>query len=428
MITKFSTSKLSYNQHYRTMMAPTSMGGYFIGYLDWNSTNSNNANAVAVDSTGNIWASGTIFTTSQDVSLLKLNNTGAIQAQSSTDAGADDFAQSMFIDAANNVYIGGYTSAGANNTLTVKYNSSGVVQWKNIMGGAGTSEQGVGVTADSSGNVYVASTTTQPGFYFGHVQKFDSAGTRLWEYKWGPNGVNTWFNGMTGDSTGVFYTVGMTLPASFYELKIIKWSNSGSVTWQRKLTGASVSILGYDAAIDASSNVYICGYSGATGLVVKYNSAGTIQWQRGLNNASFSKVKCDSAGNVYAVGQYTGGGGGWTIAKWDSSGAIQWQRKMLATNIGAPTGFVIDAAGNLIIGGTVNYNNSLVMKLPSDGSLTGSYIVGPYSFTYSITTETTSTPTFTDAADTPTPTTTSMSNTTSAATATATNLYWAKSA
>ena len=72
---------------------------------------------------------------------------------------------------------------GGSDIFLVKYNSSGVKQWAQQLGSSGN-DNGNGVTADSSGNIYVTGTTyggldnnTNSGGLDIFLAKFDSAGT-----------------------------------------------------------------------------------------------------------------------------------------------------------------------------------------------------------------------------------------------------------
>jgi len=69
-------------------------------------------------------------------------------------------------DSSNNIYVTGdtegdldnNTNSGDRDLFLVKYNSSGVKQWAKQLGTSGH-DYGQGVTADSSGNIYVTGKT-----------------------------------------------------------------------------------------------------------------------------------------------------------------------------------------------------------------------------------------------------------------------------
>jgi hypothetical protein len=76
--------------------------------------------------------------------------------------------QHIIVDSQRNVIVGGYTSGtsgtvygthGTSDTLTLKYNSSGALQWASQVGVAGSDTYESGVYADNSGNIFTAGYT-----------------------------------------------------------------------------------------------------------------------------------------------------------------------------------------------------------------------------------------------------------------------------
>jgi hypothetical protein len=77
------------------------------------------------------------------------------------------------------------------------------------------------------------------------------------------------------------------------------------------------------------------------------------------------------------------------IFKYNGSGTLQWQRSLSTSGSDATYSVDVDPFGNLYVTGNTTVsgtNNILIAKLPSDGSLTGTYTVGGYSFTYAAST------------------------------------------
>jgi hypothetical protein len=143
---------------------------------------------VAVDSTGNIYLAGTH--NGNYCALIKLNSSGVLQwakhyyMSGSTSGGYYGVA----VDSSDNIYAVGEAWANANNRVgvVVKYNSSGVIQWKRQSGGT-TINYTYGsmrrVDVDTSGNVYVIGMYSLEGinnaFYIG-LSKYNSSGTLQW--------------------------------------------------------------------------------------------------------------------------------------------------------------------------------------------------------------------------------------------------------
>jgi hypothetical protein len=91
---------------------------------------------------------------------------------------------------------------------------------------------------------------------------------------------------------------------------------------------------------------------------------------------------------------------GTNVFKYNSSGVLQWQRQIQFSSATAEGSqfrkLVVNNLGSMVLSGyrTTSSNQSpkpLVMKLPSDGSKTGTYNVGFFTFSYSVLNRTTST-------------------------------------
>jgi uncharacterized delta-60 repeat protein len=124
---------------------------------------------IAVDGSGNVYISGYTFSSgagSSDVLIAKYNTSGTIQWQRTLGGTSDDYGWDIAVDGSDNVYINGRTnnSSGAGNVdvLIAKYDTSGTIQWQRTLGGA-SSDTGLRIAVDGSGNVYVTGTTISSG-------------------------------------------------------------------------------------------------------------------------------------------------------------------------------------------------------------------------------------------------------------------------
>lgn len=419
---------------------------YFIGLLA-PSSSTLAGSGIATDSSNNIYVIGSDYSgANASILLYKYNSSGVIQWQKKLSNSAADYGNAIAIDNSDNIYICGQVDiSGSNDFFIAKYNSSGAVQWQRRLYGSST-DAAQKIDTDSSGNVYVIgySTFTNNDVF---LAKYNSSGAIQWQRRFYGTQYSIGY-GITLDSSNNVYITGTGsfLTSGFNQNKIIlaKYDTSGSLIWQYKLgpTTNNSNENGYSVATDSSGNIYLaCDAQPAAGgkmQVAKYDSSGNIQWQRSLgpsSDARFASVATDSSSNAYFCGSiYDGTSYVTAIAKYDSSGNIQWQRKLtssvggtLTSNFGGS--IFIDNLGNVCVSGYLNgtdgIGRSMVLKLPNDGSKTGTYTLGGITVAYAAssytdvattytstaTTQTSTTPSLTDAATTLTESTTTYTAT-----------------
>ena len=111
--------------------------------------------------------------------------------------------------------------------------------------------------------------------------------------------------GTTVDSSGNIYSCGGYL-GSGWGPRLMKFSSSGSILWQRYASTSSGIILG-PICTDSEDNVYVAQQSSSRCLIWKWNSSGTLQWERALktsNSSTFQcqRLVCDANDNIYLSG------------------------------------------------------------------------------------------------------------------------------
>jgi len=159
-------------------------------------------------------------------------------------------------------------------------------------------------------------------------------------------------------------------------------------------------------------------------LLAKYNSSGTIQWQRVLGGTGQNEgrgIAVDSLDNVYVTATTDEAGAGsddFGIVKYNSSGTIQWQRVLGGTGAEAGWAVAIDSSDNLYVVGQTSSTgaggvDSLLAKLPSDGSLTGTYVLDGVNIVYAASSLTAATSTFTSSTSSLTAATSTLTSATS---------------
>lgn len=378
-----------------------SIGGpYWIGAL--RDDGAAYARGVAVDENGNFYIGGFNQTT-YNFRVAKYDQSGAIQWQKSLHSGspATEKAYSLKLDAAGNIYMCGETNA---NNLgfqlqIIKCNNNGVPQWQKRLDGS-SDVIGYGVSVDSSGNAYACgqSESSKP-----IIVKYDLNGGSIWQRGLSfAGGVKGWYYAVDVDPSGNIYACGEAdITSPYRSLILVKYDTSGSVIWQRRLGGvtAATHVSGYAVSASQSGDVYVGGtIIGPALMVAKYNSSGTLQWQKQVSGITMAwgGIDTDPSGNVYVSGyaNISGYMEQFCIIKFDANGNIQWQRQLGGYASEISTCLSVDVSGNVYVGGYTDAwgnNDFFFAKLPSDGSLTGTYSFGLYNnVVYSATTFTVS--------------------------------------
>jgi sugar lactone lactonase YvrE len=128
-----------------------------------------------------------------------------------------------------------------------------------------------------------------------------------------------------------------------------------------------------DVKVDASGNIYACGFTFPFGgLVMSFDPSGKTRWTRFIGNDEFFSMTLDHSGNIYVGGDSAGA---ILVAKLTTGGKILWT----ATHAGATTARALtakvqlDSRGNLaVIGGTSNSDflvDTTVLKVNPQGKI-----------------------------------------------------------
>jgi len=368
---------------------PTQIGGtYWMGMLSAVS-----ARSIAVDPFGNSYTCGS---NSNNFQIAKYNSFGAIQWQRSL-GGLDGNSSTVFdvaTDSSGNVYVCGQSYSNVTGSPRssylelAKYDTYGVIQWQKRLGtGLLTIARGTSVAVDLSGNIYVSGIAAQisSSTYYFQIAKYDNFGAIQWQRRIF-SGYTIPGMGTAVDVSGNVYFCGDYGDGETYSgFLITKCNSSGVIQWQRKIENLSSPFTGGSGiAIDLSSNVYVSGWliRGANPVpaLIKYDTSGTLQWQRVLDDGDVggatNSVAVDPSGNVYVGGVLALKG---VIAKYDPSGTIQWQR-----SLSSGVAVAVDYSSN-VYATAGSGSGTLIAKLPTDGSLTGTYTVGGTAITYAVT-------------------------------------------
>lgn len=255
----------------------------------------------------------------------------------------------------------------------VKLNSSGTMQWWRKLG---TAERFTGAGVDTSGNVYGFGRSADPSGSNGAlVAKFNSSGTLQWHSIFGSANNDIFYGGTVQRGgtqpwgTGTDQTSGYN--AIMYKIN----ASNGTLTLGRKDFGVSFM---YGIACDSSGNAYAT--DGSTYLF-KINSSGTFQWGRNVSSLEGTGSRLnfqdtDSSDNIYGCYSNGSNSGTGVCCSLNSSGTKRWAIKVGYTGVTLTSrALLIDGNDDLIFCCTASgaVTGLAFIKLPNDGSITGTY-------------------------------------------------------
>ncbi len=286
------------------------------------------------------------------------------------------FSYSMSKDNLGNIFISGYNRPyGEYKFLTLKFNTSGSLNWSTIYQNTDSISSGIGekCITDGLGNVYVS------GSLFGidlddiFLIKYNNQNNLIWSARYNGSGDgDDRFSDMVMDKYSNIYITGTTTPLDFVTLK---YDSTGTLLWEAIYNNNFNSPDFANAiAIDSSGNVYITGYSGHTNMrykytTVKYNQSGIQQWVAEYStnaDAEAMNVGVDKQNNIYVTGSVDTMITPSTLSKYrtikyDSSGNEIWAREFKRTYFtDIPYNMLIDSSNSPVIVGTsiVKYNSN----------------------------------------------------------------------
>jgi len=304
-------------------------------------------------------------------------------------------------DANNNLLLIGYTTTqyygSAVGVVIQKYNTSGILQWSNVITKIGLDSflSPVYSSLDNQGNIYIAGLNYGDTVKYGiFLVKYNNAGVfqNSTVYKHNPL-WNTIPAACIMDNNGNIYVTGrLHRFTTNHEdsLLTVKFNSGLQKVWSTTFYPAALmyELYGNDIIIDSSTNCYITGryqdYTNQNVITQKYNSNGTIAWTAYFHNPQAIKNECgnsirlDNTNNIYVggiSGAYPPGDSIRScLLKYNNGGVLQFARtNAYHYNISSfqqKNTIILDGLGSIYVCvKDIMYPNSFISKYSVNGQL-----------------------------------------------------------
>jgi hypothetical protein len=336
--------------------------------------NSSQANAIAVDSAGNVIVSGG---SNGAYVTIKYGPDGIVKWKSRGPNAQSE--ASLAVDAAGNVYQAGLTRTNTPfDYVTTKFDANGVEQWRNSVPGAEAIMAAPALAIDGLGNVFVAGSRSDGvGQYHFLTIKYSAAGVGQWLVNEGQTEaaatIGAFSKSMALDRDNNIYVTGSRLQ----QLVTIKFSAGGAERWRVVEPDLGDGSL---VTVDAQGNVYVAA-AGRTGYVtIKYDAAGQRLWRQvdggsGSGFASPRALVVDGDGSVFVTGESFNGIRFFATVKYDANGVQRWRAIGNPVPTEPATGHALSLTGDGgVIAAGVRYNGTdsefVTIRYSASGAVT----------------------------------------------------------
>lgn len=387
----------------------------------WGENSYDEALSVAVDSKGDVLVTG--FTWGlvggdtqaglTDIFLFKWNANGEEIWKRQWGTEGMDYARSVAIDAADNIYIAGDAEGsldgnadmGAADLFLIKLNSDGEKQWTKQWG-TDMPDVSNAISLDGVGNILV--TGVIGGSFDGspHVMtflsKWEGEGVLGWSREWTGYGPATdYAASLAIDNDGKVFVVGQTTGAMdgnawaggpFPEDAFLTtWNADGSQAWSGQW-GSTNSDHAKAVALDHSGNAFVTGSAGgmldgsttSTGqdnlFLTRWNSDGSKGWAKQWGPGWGTAVAVDQADNIFVAGGISVAldgndcvkdpfedtcSGDVFLIKWNADGTKVWTKQWGTSFDDTGTSIAFDGDGNIFV---VGYTSGSFNETPAAGN------------------------------------------------------------
>jgi len=276
----------------------------------------------------------------EDVWILKLSSTGAIEWQKIYGGSDRDCANSIQQTSDGGYIVAGFTlsfGAGACDIWILKLTSIGAIEWQHTYGGSGP-DYAYSIQQTSDGGYIVAGSVFfyDPKELEALVLKLDSYGNIEWQRTYGGWDSDCAYS-IQQTSDGGYVVAGLTDSfgaGGFDNIWVLKLTLIGSIEWQRTY-GTSSEHFNYSIHQSSDGGYILAGYtySFSSGYnddiwILKLDLKGDIEWQRSYggeaNDYAYSIQQTSDGGYIVAgsAESFSVGSGDFFVLKLYSDGDI----------------------------------------------------------------------------------------------------------
>ncbi len=297
----------------------------WVARFDGTTKMEDDANAIAIDADGNTYVAGLSGHSSPvpDMATIKYNSNGVLQwvAYYEGPGKKDDSANAIALDSQGNVVVAGtsWSVGSKHDFVIVKYNRDGIQQWVDKYNGPGNGEDmAVDLALDVEGNLFVAGNSEGVDTASDlAVLKYNQTGVRQWVVRYnGAENLADEVADLEVDLQGNAYVTG-TAARSLYKTNsdfvTIKVLGNGTQKWVARYNGPGDSWDKVGAlTIDSFGNVFVTGQSNGIETstdyaTICYDKDGIQQWidrytGAGKTDESGVDVSIDDLGDICVTG------------------------------------------------------------------------------------------------------------------------------
>lgn len=225
---------------------------------------------------------GALSSSQMDYLVLKYDKTGNLIWDKTFDGGGGrdpgasdgggDKAYGVAVDGSGNIYATGRSYNGSNYDFwTIKLDSNGNQLWSRKINYS--ADYGYRVALDNQGNVYVAGYVYYGNPYYvdyAFIRKYDTNGNTIWSYMYNQYSA---FLDIDIDNNNKIYLGGLIWNGSSYDYLTVKIDSDGNKIWSKNYDSGNVNEFSFGIGADSQKNVYLSGYRTAAtndALTVKY--------------------------------------------------------------------------------------------------------------------------------------------------------------